>query len=159
MPGITIELADAGRGDLAEILRNYERFWGDREPFLRYLNHPMFLLEFGDTAFVARRDDDGEIVGYAFGFVAPAGYGYIHLVGVREDVRAHGVGRLLYDRFTEEAVKRGATALKAITSPENEVSLAFHARMGFTDMERFEDYGGSGRVRVVMRKPLVPEPA
>jgi ribosomal protein S18 acetylase RimI-like enzyme len=154
MTGITIERADASRGDLAEILRNYERFWGDRGEQLRYLHHPMFLLEFGDTAFVARRDEDREIAGYVLGFVGPAGYGYIHLVGVRDDARTHGVGRLLYDRFTEEALKRGATALKAITSPQNEVSLAFHTRMGFTEMERFDDYAGSGQVRIIMRKPL-----
>ena len=154
MTGITIERADATRGELAEILRNYERFWGDRGEALRYLHHPMFLLEFGDTAFVARRDDDGEIGGYVLGFIAPAGYAYIHLVGVRDDTRTQGLGRMLYDRFTDEAVKRGATALKAITSPQNEGSLAFHTRMGFTEMERFDDYGGSGQVRIVMRKPL-----
>jgi ribosomal protein S18 acetylase RimI-like enzyme len=154
MTGIAIEPADASRGDLAEILRNYERFWGDRGEQLRYLHHPMFVLEFGDTAFVARRDEDGEIAGYLFGFVGPAGYAYIHLVGVRDDARTQGLGRMLYDRFTDEALKRGATGLKAITSPQNEVSLAFHTRMGFTDMERFDDYAGSGQVRIIMRKPL-----
>ena len=90
-------------GDLAEILRNFERFWGDRD-LPRYLHHPMFFLEFRDTAFVAR--------------------------------------------------DRGAVALKAITSPENESSVAFHKRVGFTEMIRVEDYGGSGRTRIVMRKPL-----
>jgi hypothetical protein len=45
-------------------------------------------------------------------------------------------------------------ALKAITGPENEVSVAFHRRLGFTEMARADDYGGSGRPRVVMRKPL-----
>jgi hypothetical protein len=29
-------------GDLAEILRNFERFWGDRD--LRHLHHPMFFV-------------------------------------------------------------------------------------------------------------------
>jgi hypothetical protein len=41
-------------GDLAEILRNFEQFWGDRE-LPRNLHHPMFFVEFSDTAFVARR--------------------------------------------------------------------------------------------------------
>jgi hypothetical protein len=58
-------------GDLAEILQNYERFWGDRD-LPRYLHHPMFFLEFRDTAFVARDLDTGEIAGYLLGFVAPA---------------------------------------------------------------------------------------
>jgi len=139
-------------GDLAEILRNYERFWGDRE-LPRYLHHPMFFLEFRDTAFVAR-SGSGEIAGYLLGFVAPAGDGYIHVVAVRDDSRALGLGRRLYETFEEAARERGAVALRAITSPENEGSVAFHKRVGFTEMVRVEDYGGSGRTRIVMRKPL-----
>ena len=58
MSDVTIELARDG--DLAEILRTFGRFWGDQD-FPRPLHHPMFFCEFGDTAFVARRD--GEIAG------------------------------------------------------------------------------------------------
>jgi hypothetical protein len=32
--------------------------------------------------------------------------------------------------------------------------MAFHKRVGFTEMTRVEDYGSSGRTRIVMRKPL-----
>ena len=141
-------------GDLAEILRNFERFWGDRD-LPRYLHHPMFFLEFGDTAFVARDPGRGEIAGYLLGFVAPSGDGYIHFVAVRDDSRTLGLGRRLYEAFENAARERGAVALKAITSPENEGSAAFHNRVGFTEMTRIEDYGGSGRTRIVMRKPLL----
>ena len=140
-------------GDLAEILRNFERFWGDRD-LPRYLHHPMFFLEFRDTAFVARDRGSGQIMGYLLGFVAPTGDGYIHFVAVRDDSRALGLGRMLYQTFEKAARGRGAVALKAITSPENESSVAFHKRVGFTEMIRVEDYGGSGRTRIVMRKPL-----
>jgi ribosomal protein S18 acetylase RimI-like enzyme len=140
-------------GDLAEILRNFERFWGDRD-LPRYLHHPMFFLEFRDTAFVARDLGNGEIAGYLLGFVAPPGDGYIHFVAVRDDSRTLGLGRALYGTFEKAARERGAVALKAITSPENESSVAFHKRVGFTEMIRVEDYGGSGRTRIVMRKPL-----
>ena len=54
--------------DLAEILEDFPRFWGDRAG-PRALHHPMFVIEFGDTAFVARRD--GQILAYLLGFVAP----------------------------------------------------------------------------------------
>jgi ribosomal protein S18 acetylase RimI-like enzyme len=140
-------------GDLAEILRNYERFWADRD-IPQYLHHPMFFLEFGDTGFVARDLGSGEIAGYLLGFVAPTGDGYIHFIAVRDDFRTLGLGRTLYGTFEKVARERGATALKAITSPENEGSLQFHRRVGFTEMTRAEDYGGSGRTRIVMRKPL-----
>jgi ribosomal protein S18 acetylase RimI-like enzyme len=139
-------------GDLAQILRNYKRFWGERE-LPRQLHHPMFVIEFGETALVAR-DDNDEILGYLLGFVAPNGDGYIHFVAVRDDARHQHLGRRLYERFSAEAAERGATRLKAITSPQNEDSIAFHRRMGFTDIRRVDDYGGSGRPRVIMYRPL-----
>jgi ribosomal protein S18 acetylase RimI-like enzyme len=140
-------------GDLAEIMRNYKRFWGDRD-LPRYLHHPMFFVEFGDTACIARDRGTGEIAGYLLGFVAPTGDGYIHVVAVRDDFRALGLGRALYETFETAARERGAAALKAVTSPENEGSVAFHKSTGFSQMVRVEDYGGGGRTRIVMRKPL-----
>jgi len=159
MSEVTIE--PARDGDLAEILRTFERFWGDhpQAAFLRNLHHPIFFREFADTAFVARRPArgaaaDGEIAGYLLGFVAPTGDGYIHFVAVRDDGRGLGLGRRLYQTFTAAALERGAAALKALTGPGNERSIAFHRRMGFTEMTLDEDYAGSGRARMVMRRPL-----
>jgi len=69
--GVTdIAIGRCRDGDLAEILRNFERFWGDRD-LPRSLHHPMFFCEFGDTAFAARQPG-GEIAGYLLGFVARA---------------------------------------------------------------------------------------
>ena len=153
-----ISIEQARDADLAEIMRNYERFWGDRD-VPRILHHPMFFVEFGDTAFVARDRDSGEIAGYLLGFVAPTGDGYIHFIAVRDDARTLGVGRSLYQIFEGVARERGAVALKAITSKENEGSMAFHRRMGFTEMTQVENYGGAGRTRVVMRKPLAQRPS
>ena len=155
MTGIVIDRVRDG--DLAEIMRDFERFWGDRE-LPRALHHPMFFCEFADTALAARRGtgDTSEIAGYLLGFVAPAGYGYIHLVAIRDDARSLGLGRRLYQQFAAIAGQRGATALKAITSPGNEGSIAFHRRMGFAEITPDPDYLGSGRPRVVMRRPLHP---
>ena len=140
--------------DLAEILEDYPRFWGDREG-PRALHHPMFVVEFGDTAFVARRAD-GQILAYLLGFVAPTRDAYVHFVAVRDDARGLGLARQLYETFTLVAVARGAGALKAITSPENAGSLAFHHALGFT-LTLAGDYGGAGQARVVMRKVLAGE--
>jgi ribosomal protein S18 acetylase RimI-like enzyme len=139
-------------GDLAEILENYTRFWGDQER-LRPLHHPMFFIEFADMALVAR-DPSGQIVGYVVGFIAPPGNAYIHLVAVRDDARGKDIARKLYETFFDNARQRGATAVKAITNPENEASVAFHRRMGFTNVVRVEDYGGIGAPRMVMRRAL-----
>jgi ribosomal protein S18 acetylase RimI-like enzyme len=143
-------------GDLAEILREFHRFWGDREA-VRALHHPMFFIEFADTALVAR-NDAGEIAGYLLGFIAAQGNGYIHLVAVRDDARGSDVGRRLYERFFADAAARGATAVKAITSPDNQGSIAFHRRMGFSNIVRIADYGGGGQPRVVMRRALDDRP-
>src|SRR5580658_10326090 len=156
MSEVTIE--PVRDGDLAEILRTFDQFWGDSRhvdvDMLRHFHHPMFFREFADTAFTARQVPDGEIVGYLLGFVAPTGDGYIHFVAVRDDARTLGLGRRLYETFAVAAAQRGATALKALTSPENTGSQAFHRRMGFTDMTVVQDYEGSGRTRIVMRRPL-----
>ena len=55
------------------------------------------------------------------------------------------LGRRLYEKFAAVAAGRGAIGLKAITNTESEGSLAFHRRMGFTDMAVVADYAGSGR--------------
>jgi ribosomal protein S18 acetylase RimI-like enzyme len=143
-------------GDLAEILANYTRFWGDQER-LRPLHHQMFFIEFADMALAARNAGD-EIVGYVVGFIAPPGNAYIHLVAVRDDARGSNVGRELYEEFFANARRRGATAVKAITNQENTASIAFHRRMGFTNIVRVDDYGGSGVPRVVMRRALDDTP-
>lgn len=91
------------------------------------------------------------------GFVAPAGDGYIHFVAVRDDARGHGLARRLYEVFAVAAAERGATALKAITGPRNEGSILFHRKLGF-EMTRVDDYGGTGRSRLIMRRPLAGFP-
>ena len=108
----------------------------------------MFFCEFGDTAFAARRPG-GEIAGYLLGFVAPGGDGYIHLVAVRDDARTLGIGRRLYEAFAAAAAGRGATVLKAITSPENEGSIAFHRRIALCERGRYTFSLSSDRTRAL----------
>ncbi|MEV0840951.1 GNAT family N-acetyltransferase [Actinocatenispora sera] len=138
--------------DLGPILAGHDRYWGGRD--LRWLHHPMYCRQFADTGLVARADG---IVGYLFGFVAPTGEGYVHLVAVRDDARGTGLGRTLYDRFGELAAARGADRLTAITTPGNVGSIAFHRALGFT-AETVADYSGPGGDRVVLHRPLDREP-
>jgi GNAT superfamily N-acetyltransferase len=139
--------------DLAAILRDHARFWGERD--LRHLHNPMLVHELGDTALVAR-NGDGEIVGYLLGFVAPVGNaGYVHLIATRDDVRGRGLGRLLYERFARVARARGAVAIKAITTPGNRDSIAFHERLGFRSTLA-RDYAGPDQDRIVFWRELEP---
>ena len=146
-----MQLARATPQDFGQILAAQGEFWGDRD--LRDRHHPMYLHEFGDTALVLR-DPDGTVQGYLFGFVAPTRVGYVHLVGVRESHRRRGLGRLLYAEFSRLAAERGAESLKAITTPSNALSIAFHTGLGM-HAELAPGYGGPGEDRVIFVGELV----
>jgi|SRR5579875_988971 len=122
------------------------------------LHRPMSIHESGDTTFVTRRAH-GQIPGYLMGLVARTGDDYIHFVAVRDDARGRGVPRRSYEVFAAPTAERGATALKAITGPHNEGSIEFRRKLGF-EMTHIDDYGGTGRARLIMRRrPLKDFPA
>ncbi|MFE7135648.1 GNAT family N-acetyltransferase [Streptomyces sp. NPDC057638] len=135
--------------DVHEVLADHARYWGERD--LRSLHLLAVVREFGPTCLVAR-DEEG-IRGYVFGFLTPSGAAYIHLVAVRDDSRGTGLGRRLYEAFAEAAGEQGATSLKAITSPANTGSIAFHRSLGFTS-SLVDDYHGPGRPMVVFARSL-----
>ena len=137
--------------DYAAIMASLPRFWGARD--MRHLHHPIFVHELGDTALAARTHDGG-VAAYLLGFVAPTGVGYVHLVGVADTHRRRGLGRALYESFSTLARDRGATGLKAVTSPANGGSIAFHRALGLSAAV-VRDYAGPGEDRVVLRGPLL----
>jgi ribosomal protein S18 acetylase RimI-like enzyme len=79
---------------------------------------------------------------------------YIHFVGVDPRQRKGGVARALYERFFEEAAAAGRTKVKAITSPANTGSIAFHRAMGFDVHAPQAGYDGPGQDRVRFEKTL-----
>ncbi len=136
--------------DLAVILDELGDFWQeDRD--MGFLHQALYVHEFGETSVLA--EQEGRILGYLLGFVAPGGYGYIHAVGVRARARGKGLGRAMYERFASLVAARGARRLKAITAPENSESRAFHAAVGFSE-ELVDGYSPSGAGRVVFRRRL-----
>ncbi|MEU5040009.1 GNAT family N-acetyltransferase [Streptomyces griseorubiginosus] len=144
---VRIDRADVS--DLHQVLADHARYWGERD--LRALHLTALVKEFGSTCLVARAEDG--IRGYLFGFVTPDRTGYVHLIATRDDTRGTGVGRTLYDAFTATARSQGAVRLKAITTPANTGSLAFHRSLGFQD-RLVEDYDGPGRPRVLFTRDL-----
>ncbi|MET7686726.1 GNAT family N-acetyltransferase [Streptomyces sp. NPDC005483] len=144
---VRIDLADVS--DLHQVLADHARYWGERD--LRALHLSALVKEFGSTCLVARAEDG--IRGYLIGFVTPGRTGYVHLIATRDDTRGTGIGRTLYEAFTETARRQGAVRLKAITSFSNDGSIAFHRSLGFEDRV-VEDYDGPGRDRVVFTRDL-----
>jgi len=141
--------------DLSAVLADHASFGGDRD--LRRLHLTALVQEFGETCLTARRPGAPEIAGYLIGFTTPRHVAYIHLVAVRAADRGEGLARALYQAFTVLAQAQGATSAKAITSPANTGSVAFHQRLGFTARE-IPGYNGPSQPMIVMTRPLPLSP-
>jgi GNAT superfamily N-acetyltransferase len=156
-----MDIRNCTRTDYDHIVSHVEDFWGSTRT--RELHHPMFLYEFGDSAFVL--GEGAQVAAYLLGLLAQTGpTAYVHLVGVRQTHRRQGLARRLYDHFTAFARARGCTALKAITTPANAASLAFHRALGMQLLGQpnregipvVGGYAGPGQDRVVFHRALLP---
>ena len=122
----------------------------------------LFFRLFQSTSFAV--EEDGKLVAFLVGIVgSSADEAYIHFVGVHPRHRSGGIGRRLYERFSDEASRRGCRSMRAITSPANRGSIEFHGRMGFEvvegDLEMdgvsvHSDYDGDGKEKVVFQRDL-----
>ncbi|MCT9934437.1 GNAT family N-acetyltransferase [Planotetraspora sp. A-T 1434] len=128
-----------------------DEWWG--RPVLPLLPR-LFLDHFHRTSFVA--EAEGELTGFLIGLLSPslADEAYIHFVGVSPAMRANGLARHLYERFFDLAREHRRHVVKAITSPVNETSIAFHGGMGFTVSPPIPDYNGPGRDLVTFERTI-----
>lgn len=79
---------------------------------------------------------------------------YLDRVAVDDSWRGHGVGRAIYD----EVVRRANApwfCLEVNVHPPNPGSLAFHARLGFLEVDRLETR--PGKIVSLMARPLRPD--
>ena len=155
----TEQISNCNYSDFLQILANIEDFWGS-DRTLSY-HHPMFINEFGNTAFAIK--DNGDVIAYLFGFMSQTEQtGYVHLIGVRQNHQNKGLGKKLYGHFIEYLKNIGIQNLKAITTPTNEKSINFHLSIGMqmTGVENgngikiIKDYSGLGQDRVVFKMKL-----
>jgi GNAT superfamily N-acetyltransferase len=149
------------KGDFDRVVEVIDHWWGG--PISTFA-HPIFYYELGEQALVVEQGAD--MIGFLLGFAAPgveraephglqaARTGYVHLVGIHPEYRRRGVGRLLYDRFTDSCRQAGCARMKAITAPGHEGSIRFHVALGWR-MQEIDDYAGPGRRRIVFTKSLV----
>jgi len=147
--------------DYDPIIQVIDEWWGGR-PMAGML-HRLFFEHFQPTSFVI--EEDSEIVGFLVGFrsqTAPT-QAYIHFVGIHPAKRGQGLGRRLYERFFAMARQLGCSEVRAITSPVNTGSVAFHTRMGFAILPGDSHingiaisttYDGRGHDRVRFRRAI-----
>ena len=136
--------------DYARVNDVIDEWWGGRQ--MAAMLPKLFFVHFADTSFVAE-DGDG-LAGFLVGFRSQTfdDEAYVHFVGVDPGRRGSGLGRALYERFFAAVAPR--TTIRAVTSPVNERSVAFHRALGF-DVERVdESYDGRGEARVLLVKRL-----
>lgn len=140
------------KGDFDRIVEVIDHWWGG--PISTFA-HPIFFYELGKEAVVAE-DPTAGMIGFLLGFVAtePVRTGYVHLVGIHPDFRRRGVGRSLYETFTDECRAARCNQMKAITTLGNEGSIQFHVALGWQAVE-IPDYAGPGRPRMVFSRELV----
>jgi GNAT superfamily N-acetyltransferase len=153
------EISICTRQDYHQILDELHEFWGARDT--RHLHHPFLIHEFGNSAFVIR--NGAQVVAYLFGFVSQTEpVGYVHTVAVRLSARRRGLAQQLFGHFVEFARRQGCKQVKAITTPSNLDSIAFHKSLGMQLLGEanidgipvLPDYAGRGAPRVVFWKSI-----
>lgn len=148
--GITIRHAEPA--DYDAIVDVMDDWW--QRPVASILPR-LFLDHFYGTSFVAL-DDDLAVVGFLVGFHSPvrSEESYVHASAVSPNHRSVGLGRRLYRLFFDESLAAGRYVVRAITSPFNAESIAFHRRLGFSVSDVVVDYDGPGVDRLCFRVDL-----
>ena len=115
--------------DYEAISRVVDDWWGGRQ--LDHLLPRPWLQHFTGTSWLAEAAD-GRLAGFLIGFLSPdkPDVAYCHLVAANPNLRRHGLGRALYERFFDDARAGGRTVVSAITWPANRTSIAFHLALG-----------------------------
>ena len=109
------------------------------------------LLDASSYGFAAVADD--EVLGFVVGFAPGSGYAspnyryfedrgtdhlYVDRIVVAESARGMRIGQTLYGRVVELAIEQGRDEVTCEVNvvPPNPGSMAFHARMGFSEVAR-----------------------
>jgi ribosomal protein S18 acetylase RimI-like enzyme len=132
--------------DYGRVIAVVDEWWGGRQ--MAAMLPKLFFVHFSDTSFAA--EEQGELAGFLCGFRSQsfADEAYVHFVGVDPALRGRGIARALYARFFDAVAPR--STVRAVTSPVNEASVAFHRSLGF-EVERVdESYDGRGAPRVLL---------
>jgi GNAT superfamily N-acetyltransferase len=138
--------------DYDSIISVVNDWWGGRK--MADMLPRLFFVHFRDTSFAV--EADGRVVGFLAGFRSQTypEQAYIHFLGVGPAWRRTGIARALYDRFFEAVRGFGCCEVHGVTSPANEMSIAFHTSMGFEVLPGTSNYDGPGESRVRLWKRI-----
>ncbi|MFE3460802.1 GNAT family N-acetyltransferase [Nocardiopsis aegyptia] len=146
-----VRIRAARPADHTRFVQVCDDWWG--RPMTQLLPR-LFLDHFHTTSLTA--EAGSELAGFLVGFDSPADpeQAYVHFVAVAPRHRRSGLAGELYRRFTDGARERGRSVVRAVTSPVNERSIAFHRAFGFTVSGPHPDYEGPGVDRMVFELRL-----
>ncbi|SDJ12761.1 GNAT family N-acetyltransferase [Salimicrobium halophilum] len=136
-------------------------WWGGRQ--MSEILPKLFFDHFNTSSFIA--EEDGAIFGFLIGFMSQSKKeeAYIHFAGVHPDHRQKKVGKKLYEEFFRVASENERSTVKAVTSPVNKTSIAYHSKIGFSikDGDKSvdgiivtQDYDGPRKDRVLFEKRI-----
>jgi GNAT superfamily N-acetyltransferase len=116
--------------DYREMVSVINDWWAGRE--MDVLLPRLWLQHFTGTSWLAETAD-GQLAGFLVGFLSPdkPEEAYCHMVASNPNLRHHGIGRELYERFFADARAGGRSRVGAVTWPGNRTSVAFHQALGF----------------------------
>ncbi|MCQ6563794.1 GNAT family N-acetyltransferase [Paenibacillus mendelii] len=156
-----MKIRNVKSSDFSVISPLINEWWGGRQ--MSDMLPKLFFVHFHDTSFIAEKD--GVTVGFLVGFLSQSNsnVAYIHFVGVHPEYREHHVGKRLYNEFFNVVKKNNRNIVRAVTSPSNKVSIAYHTKMGFMiengdkevdGVSVFSDYDGINQDRVLFVKAI-----
>jgi len=163
--GHRVQVCDASPEDAAEMLAINNA----ATPHVNPVSAPEFDLLLNWSAMALKAVDGGRPVGLVLCLPAGLPYGsanyrhlsgwfdeflYVDRIAVTERVRGTGVGRRLYETVIARAAGRWPRVVCEVNeNPPNPVSMAFHHRLGFENLEPFDNPDNGKRVRM-MQRPL-----
>lgn len=127
MTGPTVDLVRLRVADLDELLPIEEDLFG-AERWTRGMFHSELTQ---GHYYLAARDADGSLLGYAGLAVLPPDEAWVNTLAVRRDAQRRGVGRRLLTGLLAEAERRGVTRVMLEVAVTNEPAQRLYGSFGF----------------------------
>ena len=155
-------------GDTAVVVRQLEtddeamacaRIMSSSEPWVTlgrdYASSLATVRDPSREVYIARREDEVDVVGLLVLSMRGAFVGYIQSVGVREDWRGRGLGTALI-AFAESRIFAETPNAFICASSFNERARALYERLGYQVVGELRDYIVRGHSEWLLRKSIAP---